>query len=538
MDTILLVVIITATIALITNVILKRFDVPPIIGYIFAGAVIASVVSLDSHGEHILAEVGELGIVFLMFTIGLEIKVQTLIDMRKQVFTFGGLQVSLSMLTFFLISKYIFNLGNNESLVIGAALALSSTAIVLKILNESDEISQAYGKKTLGVLLFQDLAVIPILLMITMMSDSTNELSSMLFNTLVGGVALLIILFIIGKYLLDPILGWVSKTGAHELFILAIMIITIGASYLAHVFGFTYSLGAFIGGMLIAETHYKHQVEADLIPFRDLLLALFFVTVGMQIDAVFLVNNILTILGVGTVIMIIKGLIIFFIISLFAKKTVAVQTALTISQVGEFSFVIFTQAATFNLVDKEFSQLLTLSVIASMLATPFILNNLDSIMSLIFSKREEQILNRAEPLEKIKGHAIVCGYGSFSKLILNKLKESETKHRVIIDDYDMFERALDNSEKAIFGNPAQRAILLQAGLEDASVVIIAVHSPIQIELIAHAVASVRKDIRVIAKVTNKRVLQSVEGINTEAFIDMYEFSSDIMAAQATRLVKG
>lgn len=532
MDSILLVVIITSIIALFTNVALKKFNIPPLIGYIFSGAIIASIVNITEHGEHVLAEVGELGIVFLMFTIGLEIKIQTLIDMRRQVFTYGGLQVLLSIIIFFIISRFGFGFDNNISLIVSTALTLSSTAIVLKILNESDEISQPYGKKTLGILLFQDLAVIPILLMITMMSDNNSTISSMLFDTLVGAVALFIIMFIVGKFLLDPILKWITQSNSHELFILAILIIAIGASYLAHIVGFTYSLGAFIGGMLIAETHYKHQVEADLVPFRDLLLALFFVTVGMQIEINFLINNVLNIFTIAIIIMIIKALIIFTVIFIFTKKIVAAQTALAISQVGEFSFVIFTQASNFNLMDKELSTLLTLLVIFSMFVTPFILNNLDKIINFIFINRQTQILKKAPKQEKIKNHIIVCGYGSFGKMIINNIKMRKFAHRVIIDDYDMFERAINNGENAIFGYPAQRAILEEAGIDNAKVVIIALHSPSQIELISHAISSINSNIRVIAKISNRSILDQVSNINTKDFVDMYRFASDLIVLQA------
>jgi len=532
MDSILLVVIITSIIALFTNVALKKFNIPPLIGYIFSGAIIASIVNITEHGEHVLAEVGELGIVFLMFTIGLEIKIQTLIDMRRQVFTYGGLQVLLSIIIFFIISRFGFGFDNNISLIVSTALTLSSTAIVLKILNESDEISQPYGKKTLGILLFQDLAVIPILLMITMMSDNNSTISSMLFDTLVGAVALFIIMFIVGKFLLDPILKWITQSNSHELFILAILIIAIGASYLAHIVGFTYSLGAFIGGMLIAETHYKHQVEADLVPFRDLLLALFFVTVGMQIEINFLINNVLNIFTIAIIIMIIKALIIFTVIFIFTKKIVAAQTALAISQVGEFSFVIFTQASNFNLMDKELSTLLTLLVIFSMFVTPFILNNLDKIINFIFINRQTQILEKAPKQEKIKNHIIVCGYGSFGKMIINNIKMRKFAHRVIIDDYDMFERAINNGENAIFGYPAQRAILEEAGIDNAKVVIIALHSPSQIELISHAISSINSNIRVIAKISNRSILDQVSNINTKDFVDMYRFASDLIVLQA------
>jgi len=398
MDNIILIILITAIMAICINVFLKRFDVPPIIGYIISGAIIGTGITLGSGDTHTLEHIAEFGIVFLMFSIGLEIKLENLIEMKKQVFSYGSLQVLLSMGIFTAIAYYIFSLDIKSSLVVGAALSLSSTAIVLKIMNETNVISKSYGQNTLGVLIFQDLAVIPILLMLTILSDSSSTIGSMVVDIFIEGFILMVVMIIFGKYFLDHILKIVDNTGAHELFIMVVLIIAVGSSYLAHFFGFTYSLGAFIGGMLIAETHYKHQIESDLIPFRDLFLALFFVTVGMQIDIQFFMANIIDVFSLSIIVMLIKGAIIFAIIYIFTNKTIALQTSLAISQVGEFSFVVFTQATQSNLLDKSTGQLLTLAVIVSMILTPFILKNISNIVNRIFKTIE---IDTDVPINKI-----------------------------------------------------------------------------------------------------------------------------------------
>ena len=532
MDNLLIGIVVVATIALIANIFLKRFDVPPIIGYIFSGAIVTPMLNISSGSEHILSEIAEMGIVFLMFTIGLEIKIENLKELKKQVFTYGGLQVGLSILLFYLLASYIFGFDGKASLIIGSALALSSTAIVLKMLNENGEINSAYGKNTLGILIFQDLAVIPILLMITIMTDSTSSIGAMLLHTVLAAIGLVVVMIIIGKYLLNHLLNAVTKTNADELFILTILIVTISASYLAHMLGFTYSLGAFLGGMLIAETHYKHQVEADLIPFRDIFLAVFFVTVGMQIDMSFLVHNIVSIIGLGIAIMIVKAIVIFAIIYKFTSKVVALQTALAISQVGEFSFVVFTQASTFDLIDSSTGQMLTLSVIASMLATPFIVKNLDTIVHKVFKKDKEDVINNAPKVEKLKDHIVVCGYGTFGQIIVDNLKENDLKHNIIIDDFPLFEEALKNNENAIFGDPTHKTILLEAGVKDAKVVLIALHSVKYIELISHAVKLINKDVKIVAKVNNKEAMLLDDVLKDDDLIDVYYFAADIMSTRA------
>ncbi len=528
MDNIILIILITGVVATSINIFFKRFDIPPIIGYIITGAIVGTVVTISSSGTATLEHIAEFGIVFLMFTIGLEIKLESLIQMKKQVFTYGFLQVSLSMILFTLISLYIFDLDIKASLVVGAALSLSSTAIVLKILNETNEISKTYGQNTLGILIFQDLAVIPILLMLTILSDSTSTISSMIIDIVIAGVVLMIVMILFGKYVLDHILKIVDKTNAHELFIMVVLIIAVGSSYLAHTFGFTYSLGAFIGGMLIAETHYRHQVEADLIPFRDLFLALFFVTVGMQIDIGFFLANIVEVFSLSMVIMIVKGGIIFAILYMFSNKTIALQTSLTISQVGEFSFVVFTQATQSNLLDKSTGQLLTLSVIISMILTPFILKKISYLVNLFF-KKDSQTISIVDE-NKLTNHIIVCGYGSFGKQIISNLKLHDINHVIIIDNYDFFETAIQNGENAIFGNATQKSILIDAGIKNAKAVIIAVHDVESISLISHTINSVNKNIKIIAKVTNINIFDSE--VNTDNFIDIYSYTADVIATKA------
>ena len=405
MEQVILVILAVGVVAVVLGILLKRLDVPPLVGYIFSGIILVNIVGSNEENSHILEQIAEFGIVFLMFTIGLEMKLDNLIQMRKQVFVYGGLQVVLSIAVFTLLAHYLFALELKTSLVIGGALSLSSTAIVLKMLNDSNNITNYYGQNSLGILIFQDLAVIPILLVLTILSNSQSSVSNLLFDIFLSAIVLFAVMIIFGKYFLNHILKLVNKAETHELFIMIVLIIAIGSSFLAHYLGFTYSMGAFIGGMLIAETHYKHQIEADLIPFRDLFLALFFVTVGMHIDIQFFLNHIFQVFTLSVIIMIIKALIIFVIMYFYVGKRVALETSLAICQVGEFSFVVFTQATQTTLLDSTTGQLLTLSVIISMIATPFILKNIKSITYKFLQKtdasNDEVILTKKSHLKII-----------------------------------------------------------------------------------------------------------------------------------------
>jgi CPA2 family monovalent cation:H+ antiporter-2 len=433
------------------------------------------------------------------------------------------------------ISYFIFGISLNTSLVIASGLAMSSTAIILKMLNENGQISNPFGKKVLGILLFQDIAVIPILLMVTFLTQTDISLFSMLSKTLISATGLILIIFIIGKYLINFLMRLVVKSKSKELFILTVLLITLSTSVLAHTFGFTYSLGAFLGGILIAETQYKHQVEADLVPFRDLLLAVFFVTVGMQIDIGFFIENFFTIIFLAIIIMLIKAVIIYKMLNFFTNKLISLQTALTISQVGEFSFVIFQIAYTYKLLSDDIFALLTLSVIISMIATPFIVKNLDNLIYMIF-KRNIISCNKKLNTQNFRDHIIVAGYGEFAKKIIMKLKEENLPYIILVDKYLLYEKAIDDGEFAIFGNIDNHSILFQAKADSAKVLLIALHDLAYIKRIAYSVKDMNKDIKIVTKVTDIEFLDDWD-ISKEYIIDMHKYGSARIAKNTIDIYK-
>ncbi|MFK7780200.1 MAG: cation:proton antiporter, partial [Candidatus Gracilibacteria bacterium] len=257
-------IIVTAIfIATIFNIILHKFKLPTIIGYILTGTIISYLFGLDNMAANYdLKTIAEFGIVFLMFTIGLEFSFKHLIKMKKNVFLFGSMQFFITTIVFYYLSTLLFGLEVKESIIIALGLTLSSTAIVLKILKENGGINKHYGNRSVGILIFQDLMVIPIMLLITVFSSTDTQIGILLGKTIISALILLFILWILAKFLLDHFLYKVAKTKSNEIFIGSILFIVIGSSALAHSLGFSYTLGAFLAGILIAETHYKHQVEA------------------------------------------------------------------------------------------------------------------------------------------------------------------------------------------------------------------------------------------------------------------------------------
>ena len=337
MEHLLIGLIVTLGIATIVNVFLKKLDIPTVIGYILTGFTIAQIFYFGEDSKETLAHLAEFGIVFLMFTIGLEFSISQMKAMKKEVFVYGALQVILSGLLFTFLAFTFFDITVKNAIVIGMALSLSSTAIVLKVLNESGEIHAEYGRVVLGILLFQDLAVIPMLLMISIFTSANASVPELLLETLVSALIVFAILFVVGKYFIERFFDWVTTSESEEIFLAAVILTVIAASVLAEYFGFSYSLGAFIAGMTIAETKYRYRIEADLVPFRDILLGIFFVTIGMQIDVAIVSNFIFTILGLLFAIMLLKALVLFLAMNYFMQKRSSIKIALALMQVGEFA---------------------------------------------------------------------------------------------------------------------------------------------------------------------------------------------------------
>ena len=517
MQNLIPVIIAAVAVATVLNVALKRINMPTVIGYIFTGVIIGSIFDLHVHGNETLEHVAEFGVVFLMFTIGLEFSVSHLKSMKKEVFLFGLLQVFLTAAVISAIAYIAFNLNLKTAIVVGAGLALSSTAIVLKIMNETGKIKTAAGRNSLGILIFQDIAVIPILLLITIFTDQGTSLTDLLVSTAVNAVIALGILIVIGKFALSHIFRVVSNTNSKEIYMGSILLTVVGASYIAHHFGFSYSLGGFIAGMMIADTIYKYQVEADLIPFRDLLLGVFFVSVGLQIKMDVVLANILPVVLLGTGIMVIKAATIFIILSFAGDKKVAFKSALSLSQIGEFSLVVFSLVLANKLMDPTAVQILMVVIIASMVAAPFLINNTDKICALIFKTNiEDRALDQAS---LIGGHVILCGYGSFGRVVSEQLSESNIDHVVLTNNTEAFVKAKEAGKTVVFGEPDDRALLERLKIQKAMSTILALDDFEDVKKTSASITLIDPKIKVIAKVPSEEEKQELAEFNHELLLD-------------------
>jgi len=532
MENALLILIITIAIATVLNVFLKKFDIPTVIGYVLTGFSISSIFHFAEDSREMLSHLAEFGIVFLMFTIGLEFSVNHLKNMKKEVFVYGGLQVILSGVLFSMLGAFIFELENKSAIVVGFALALSSTAIVLKVLNENNQIHSGYGRTTLGILLFQDLAVIPILLMVSFFTSETESVSILLLETMASAIVVFLILFVIGKYFLEHFFGWVMNTGSEEIFLAAVLLIVISASFLAHAFGFTYSLGAFIGGMMIADTKYRYRIETDLIPFRDILLGVFFVTIGMLIDWHSFIEYGHVILGLLVSVMLLKGLLIFGILQFFVQKRTALKTALALFQLGEFSLAILALAGAHELIPNELNQILIITIVLSMILTPFVLKNIKKLAD-ILHKEPTALRDRALLGGSYRDHIIVCGYGPVGRKLVKKFKERKLLYIILEHDVKIVDEVIAKGEEAIyFANAAQKMVLSHFNVNHCSAIIVTIENEIQRQLICENITSFNPEINSIVKVNNSTEEEVIASLGVKHVINGRDTIADMMAEKA------
>ena len=508
------IIVATTLITLILNLILKKVHLPTIIGYILTGTIIAYTFNLHKAVDnHALKEIAEFGVVFLMFTIGLEFSLNHLKKMKREVFFTGTLQIVITTIFVYLISRFIVGFDIQTSLIIGTALSLSSTAIVLKTFNETKEISKPHGRRVLGILIMQDIAVIPILLMISFFSMKGDD--SIVFaigQTVLAAVILLTLLFFSGKYLLEPFLRYVSATRSDELFVASVLLLAVGSAYLAYYFGFSYSLGAFVAGMMIAETKFKHQVEADLIPFRNILLGIFFITVGMQIDFKVIFDYGIILLILLPIVMLLKYSVIYLLVRFEDNKRVAFKTALSLVQIGEFSLAILELARSQSLIDTTYSQILIVTIVVSMILTPIILKNLSKAAAKLIPEDLMGNIETQNVSEDTENHVIVLGYGKFGQSIVEELKVFGQNYVILEHNLKFYQIGKDNNEPIIFGNAAQKHILNSVNITKASAVIVAVNNPESLHLICEAVGELTHNSKTIVTVTDEAEKRSLKGL--------------------------
>lgn len=531
MERLLLIIFLTLAIATVLNIILKRFDISHIIGYIITGTIISNIFGFNGIDIYSLELIGEFGIVFLMFTIGLELSLSKIRKMKDILLTNGLLQVLLSVIVIFLLSFYLFKLDFNTSLIISLAFSLSSTAIVLTYLKKSKDIVTPYGQKSMGILIFQDLAVIPILLLISFLSNHTLSIGEVVVQTLISAVVVIVFMFTLGEKIVDALLKFSAKTEIEELFLGSVFSIVIGASLLAHSMGFTYSLGAFIAGMIIADTNYSVKVESDIASYKDLLLGVFFFGVGIKIDVLYFLENIHIVLFIFVFAMLFKAVVIYFIIRQKADKNTSAKTALALAQIGEFSFAIFALADTQKLISHEMASFLILVSVISMILTPFILSHIYTLSS--YFEKEFFEADVITPIGK-KEHIIVVGFSIIGRRVAADLEAKNANFVIISDNLNHVLKARKLGYLAYFGHLNKLPVLESLAVDEAKAIIITVSHEHEKRVISEAILSFAHNANIIIKVASAHEREDMKDLEKLEFVDVSSEISKLLVQHALK----
>ncbi len=530
METLLLAIFATIFIATLLNIIFKKQNISHILGYIFTGTIISYFFDFNTLKIDSLDLVGEFGIVFLMFTIGLELSFSKIKKMKETLLINGALQLLLSVLIFFPLAFYAFKLDITSSIIISLAFSLSSTAIVLPYLKESKDIYTPYGKKSVGILIFQDISVIPILLLITFLSygaaGTDVSIVEVIVKTVLALVFIVLFILFIGDKVVDTLLKYAANTQLEEIFLGAIFAIVLGMAVLMHTIGFTYSLGAFIAGVLIADTKYAIKVESDILSYKDLLLSIFFFSVGTKIDIVYLFSNLHTVFLVFGLVTLVKIGVIYFIIKRKSDTNTSMKTALALAQIGGFSFVVFDLAASNHLITHDMANFLFLIIFVSMIVTPFVLNNIYKLSS--FFEKEFYESDVITPIDK-KNHIIIVGFSTLGRAIAKELHAKNIDFIIISDNLKHVLLARRINFLAYFGHLNKLPVMESLKVEESSSVIITMESEHIKELISKAVTEYYSEVNIIIKVDTDEERHHFEEVSNIDFIDSnYELSSRLV----------
>lgn len=470
--------------AVLGVVLFGSLKLPPMLGYLVVGVVIgpnALALAQNSAGMRHLAEYG---VVFLMFVIGLEFNLHKLQAMRRHVLGLGSAQVAATMLLTaggtYLLDWMLpgdWNLRWQSMVALAGVMAMSSTAMVVKMMAERLELETEHGKRVIGILLFQDLAVVPLLVVIPALGSSTSEMIPALGWAFFKAALVLFVLLAVGPRLMQWWLHRVVRTQSNELFMLNLLLVTLGLAWLTELAGLSLALGAFLAGMLISETPYKHQVETDIRPFHDVLLGLFFITIGMMLDWHIVLGRWGMVLFMLVASLLLKALVIAALTRLMgASNGVALRTGLYLAQAGEFGFVLLSLAQSRGLLDPELLNPILASMVLSMLATPFIITHSQAlVMKLVANEWMMQSLQMTTIARKSIGtnrHVVICGFGRCGQN-LAKILEGEKIPYIALDlDPDRVTHAAAAGHSVVYGDASRLQALAAAGLARASAVVV------------------------------------------------------------------
>ncbi|MGC9471888.1 MAG: cation:proton antiporter [Bacteroidales bacterium] len=499
----------------------QRIKIPALLGFLITGILIGphglGVVE-EMHDIEILAEIG---VVLLLFTIGIEFSFRSLIKGARTVLLGGSLQVFLTALLTYLIMR-VLGLPAGKSVFMGFLVALSSTAVVLKMIQSRGEVNTLYGSASVGILIFQDLIIVPMILFTPFLAGNSAGLAFSLVVMLLKGLGLVGMTYVSAKYLVPKVLHHVARTGNRELFLIMVLLIGLAIAWLSSALGLSLALGAFLAGLAISESDYHHQAFGNIVPFRDIFTSFFFVSIGMMLDAGFVFDNPLLVLGIVTGVLLVKTFIagmVAFLVGFPFRTTVMVGLAL--SQVGEFSFILSGIGRENGLISGDHYQLFLSVTIVTMALTPFILMWAPAISNLVMKlPLPEKLVNGLRPVPKpdtheMKDHLLIIGMGMNGINVARAAKTAGIRYALLDVDADRVRKAQKNGEPAFYGDASIPSVLRSAGGHLASVVVVVISDPANTYRITQVVKNLNPKAYIIVRT---RYVEDVE--------DLYKLGAD------------
>ncbi|MBT3063346.1 MAG: monovalent cation:proton antiporter-2 (CPA2) family protein [Candidatus Thiodiazotropha sp.] len=537
------IILVLLSVAVLTVTLFKRLHLPPILGYLIVGILVGPFGTGVIPSNEETRFLAEFGVVFLLFAIGLEFSLPQMIAMKGAVFGLGGSQVLITGLITGGIA-WLLGMEADAAIITGAILALSSTAIVIKQLSEQVELNSAHGRVGVSILLFQDLAVIPLLVIIPILvSNNEQGLLQPLSWALIKAAAVFALIMAVGHWALRPLFHEIARSRSAELFTLTVLLVSLAAAWLTHEAGLSLALGAFLAGMMLGETEYRHQIEADIRPFQDVLLGLFFITVGMRVDLLSLVPLLHWVLLLAIALILVKAGIILLLVRLSGRPLeTAFRSGLLLAQGGEFGFVLLDLSLQSSLIAGEAGQILFAAIIISMAISPFLIRYNGRLAEKICHLRlPEQDYALTQDLEHeaegMDQHVIICGYGRIGQN-LGRLLDHEGLSYVALDlDPTIVREAHEAGEPVHFGDASRTEILIAAGIERAAVVVVTLEDHTTALRILHQMQKLAADVPVLVRTRDDTHLEELEAAGAAEVMPEAVEASLMMGGQLLLLLK-
>ncbi len=503
----------------------NKVNIPSIIGFIVTGILIGpNVFRLIKNPEGI-NHLAELGIALLLFTIGIEISFNSLLKNFKELLFIGSLQVIVTIAAGFLIGM-VSGLSPQKAIFLGFLITHSSSAIVLKMIYDRDEIDSPYGKIVIGTLVFQDLMILPMMLLIPILGISAEGSFIDAFLRLTFSFGLIVLIFLIARFLMPYILYQLIHIQMRDVFIIGIIVLCLGTAFITQSFSLSFAIGAFIAGLIISETDYTHQVVGNIMPFKEVFTSFFFISFGMLLDVHLILKNPVQIISILLVVMILKTLIMTGIVTtLRTSIRIAILTGFYLSQIGEFSFVLALKGLEYSLIEKNFYNNFIAVTILTMIVSPIILK-----ISPILSTKIPQFKKKSLEISKgLKNHVIIIGFGLNGKNIARVLKEVNIPFIIIEANYNTAKDALKTNEPVIIGDATNKEILNQANLKSAKIAVLVVSDPMTIRITTRLIKEINPNIFLIVRTRYVKDVDDLKNLGADEVIpEEFETSIQIL----------